>query len=230
MTTTAQAYAALRSVGATPTQASLLTAIGEAESGLNPAAVGDVALENGTWGPSVGVWQQRTLKADTGKGTARDVRYLTGDLQHQAAAALATLKSQGPTAWSTYSNKSYLAYTGSASTGAQAANAAYAQNGSWGSILGGILGGLALPGGGGSSLGGVLGGAGGDLAGSVGGSVAGSVASSLWSSIQPFALTALFALGGVALVVVGMTVLTKPVRDEVKGEATQAASMAAMVA
>lgn len=51
-------------------------AIALAESSGNPNAVGDVRLQNGTWGPSVGLWQIRSLRAETGKGTARDVNKL----------------------------------------------------------------------------------------------------------------------------------------------------------
>ena len=47
-------------------------AIALGESGGNTDAVGDVALQNGTWGPSVGLWQVRSLNAERGKGTTRD--------------------------------------------------------------------------------------------------------------------------------------------------------------
>lgn len=213
--TAAQAYSALRSVGATPTQAALLTAIGEAESGLNPSAVGDTTLQNATWGPSVGIWQIRTLKADTGKGTSRDISHLQGSVTNQAAAALSVLKSSGPSAWSTYTSGSYLKYTQTAASGATSANASYQQTGNW-------LGWLdpwtnLIPGGGSGALGGVVGSAG------------GAVASALWSSIQPFATTALFAFGGVALVVIGVTVLAKPVRDA-SNSATQQIGQTALMA
>lgn len=52
------------------------TAIALAESGGNPNAIGDVGLENATWGPSVGLWQIRSAKAETGKGSSRDVNQL----------------------------------------------------------------------------------------------------------------------------------------------------------
>jgi len=47
-------------------------AIAQLESGFNPDAVGDTGLTNDTWGPSVGLWQIRSLKAESGKGTVRD--------------------------------------------------------------------------------------------------------------------------------------------------------------
>lgn len=61
-------------------------AVADAESGLDPAKVGDVGRQTATWGPSVGLWQIRTLKAETGKGTTRDVDKLTGDPAAQARA------------------------------------------------------------------------------------------------------------------------------------------------
>lgn len=51
-------------------------AIALAESAGDPNAVGDVALQNATWGPSLGLWQIRSLKAETGKGTTRDANKL----------------------------------------------------------------------------------------------------------------------------------------------------------
>lgn len=50
-------------------------------------AIGDVSLQNATWGPSVGLWQVRTVKAETGKGTVRDYNRLIASTSAQAAAA-----------------------------------------------------------------------------------------------------------------------------------------------
>ena len=47
-------------------------AVAMAESAGNPNAVGDTTLQNATWGPSFGLWQIRSLKAESGKGTTRD--------------------------------------------------------------------------------------------------------------------------------------------------------------
>jgi len=63
-----------------------IVAIDEAESGGNPGALGDTSLEDATWGPSVGLGQIRSLKAQTGSGGVRDEQAnldpLT-NLQHQ---------------------------------------------------------------------------------------------------------------------------------------------------
>lgn len=60
----------------------------------------------------------------------------------------------------------------------------------------------------------------------LGGSIASSVAGAIWSQVQPFALTALFALGGLSLVVMGMFVTSQPIRDASKQKQDQIASLA----
>jgi murein DD-endopeptidase MepM/ murein hydrolase activator NlpD len=61
-------------------------AVARAESSLNTEARGDVGLQTEKWGPSVGLWQIRTLKAERGKGTDRDELALA-DPGRQARAA-----------------------------------------------------------------------------------------------------------------------------------------------
>lgn len=81
-------------------------AIAKAESGLNTEAVGDVALAgrkaaNGkTWGPSVGLWQIRTLVEDSGTGSDRDRKTLV-DPGRQARGAYNI--SSGGTNWKPWS-------------------------------------------------------------------------------------------------------------------------------
>lgn len=64
-----------------------MIAIAGRESAFNPGSVGDVKLQNGTWGPSVGLFQIRTLKGDTGTGSARDIARLQNNPLEQAKAA-----------------------------------------------------------------------------------------------------------------------------------------------
>lgn len=64
-----------------------IVAIGHRESGWDDTAQGDLTIQTGEWGPSVGVWQIRTLKAETGTGSDRDIAALLGHLDRQAAAA-----------------------------------------------------------------------------------------------------------------------------------------------
>jgi hypothetical protein len=83
-----------------PGKVATAVAVATAESGLNPTKKGDVALENATWGPSVGLWQVRSLKAEKGKGTTRDETKLTDPAFN--AKAMAEI-SKGGTDWGPWS-------------------------------------------------------------------------------------------------------------------------------
>ncbi len=65
--------AALFKAGARDEQLITLAALTEGESGRQLSALGDVDIQSGDWGPSRGVFQIRTLKSQTGKGTTRDI-------------------------------------------------------------------------------------------------------------------------------------------------------------
>jgi hypothetical protein len=106
--TPSQIYSLLLQGGFKPEQAKIMTAIAQAESGGNPAAVGDVGLQNGTWGPSVGLFQVRTLKAETGTNHDRDIHHLMGDVQAQVRAAF-DISDHGRNfqPWSTFTSGSY---------------------------------------------------------------------------------------------------------------------------
>lgn len=82
-----QVYNLLRQAGFSPGAAAEMTAIAIAESGLNPTIEGDVGLQNQTYGTSVGLFQVRTVRAETGKGTDRDRSALLASPARQAQAA-----------------------------------------------------------------------------------------------------------------------------------------------
>ncbi len=85
-----------------------LSATGRA--GGNPDSVGDVGLETAQWGPSVGLWQIRSINAQKGTGGQRD-EVANHDPASNARNALAI--SAGGTnwrPWSTYTTGAYLAY------------------------------------------------------------------------------------------------------------------------
>lgn len=63
---------ALHTAGARGEQLVTLAALTEGESGRRLAAVGDADIATPVWGPSYGVFQIRSLVAETGKGTTRD--------------------------------------------------------------------------------------------------------------------------------------------------------------
>ena len=107
----AQVKAAAIAGGFTSARASDLAAIAGAESDYNPNAVGDISLETAKWGPSVGLLQIRTLKADTGTGSDRDINRLQGNVSAQIHAAF-NISNGGRdfSAWSTYNDWSYLKF------------------------------------------------------------------------------------------------------------------------
>jgi hypothetical protein len=106
--TASQIYTLLLQGGFDPQQARMMTAIAQAESARNPGAIGDVALQNGTWGPSVGLFQIRTLKSETGTGSDRDIQRLMNNPAEQVKAAL-NISGGGSNyrPWSTYTNGAY---------------------------------------------------------------------------------------------------------------------------
>lgn len=99
-------------------RALILSALGMCESPVlveqaphaDADAIGDLDLMDAKWGPSVGIWQCRTLKAETGTGTHRDIERLTGNPRAQAQSALWVYRQQGYDAWTTYLNGAYKAY------------------------------------------------------------------------------------------------------------------------
>jgi LysM repeat protein len=115
--TQAQVRSLAQSVGFTAAQAEIAAAIAMAESltfkdGKQYAdfsKVGDIALQNETYGPSYGAWQVRSLKAQWGTGLVRDGSRLP-DPTFNAKSALAIFRSQGWNAWSTYTSGAYKGY------------------------------------------------------------------------------------------------------------------------
>lgn len=83
----ADVYAALIAAGFPPAAATTMTQIAGAESGYDDSVLGDTGLQTNTWGPSFGLFQIRTLKSDTGRGTDRDISRLAGSIGEQAEAA-----------------------------------------------------------------------------------------------------------------------------------------------
>lgn len=103
-------YNLARGVGFSPDQAKLMAAIALAESGGNTNAVGDQNLVSGTWGPSIGLWQIRSLHAQRGTGKERDGSRLT-DPSFNARSARIIYESQGFRAWSVYSSGAWAKHS-----------------------------------------------------------------------------------------------------------------------
>ena len=103
-------YGLARGVGLTHDQAVTATAIAWAESGLDPDAIGDLALQDATWGPSVGLWQVRSVKRQRGTGGVRDASHL-GNATFNAR-SMAAISSAGHNwePWSTYTSGAYQSH------------------------------------------------------------------------------------------------------------------------
>lgn len=85
----------------------IAVAVGIGESGLNAAAQGDTTIQTAVWGPSVGIWQIRSLKADRGTGRTRDADRLTNPFFN--ALSMASISGTGTNwrPWTIYTNGSY---------------------------------------------------------------------------------------------------------------------------
>jgi hypothetical protein len=116
--TYAQVYALARGTGLSQQQAIIATAIAAAESGLNPAAVGDTSLTNATWGPSVSLWQVRTLKADTGTGRNRDIQLVSQPGPNARAMYEISNGGRSWSPWSTYNDEKYRDFIAAATAAA----------------------------------------------------------------------------------------------------------------
>lgn len=182
-----QAYAAYRRAGFTAPAAITMTAISIGESRLDPTATGDEALADAVWGPSVGIPQIRTLRSETGKGTARDIQALRGSVRHQAEAAYQISnegRNFGP--WTVYSSGGYLQHMAAARAAAAAVGEGWAAE--------------QIPGYLGSS--GAL-----EGSGAIGAALQGVAV-----RVRDIATEGLVAVGGVVLVIVGGSVAVREAR------------------
>ena len=114
-------YAAARRAGFSAQDAVTATAIALAESGGRTTVLGDRSLTNATWGPSVGLWQIRTLNRDQNTGRTRDLtRLLRGDPTDQARAALDVFRQAGDwRPWTVFTTGAYRQYLGQAQEAAR---------------------------------------------------------------------------------------------------------------
>lgn len=103
-------YRLARGVGLTHDQAVTATAIAWAESKLDPDAVGDITLQDSYWGPSVGLWQVRSVKRQRGTGGVRDASHLSDATFN--ARSMASISGGGHNwgPWSTYNSGAYLSH------------------------------------------------------------------------------------------------------------------------
>lgn len=106
--TPADVHALAVAAGLDSDSAIIATAIAWAESNLKPNAVGDIALADVTWGPSLGLWQIRSLKADAGTGRPRDADRLFEPAFNARAMVAISAGGTNWTPWSVFKNGRYL--------------------------------------------------------------------------------------------------------------------------
>lgn len=123
MTTLTPAQIAMYAKGAGFTGEDLVTAVAIAigESGGRTDAKGDVTLQTEKWGPSIGLWQIRSLHAEKGTGGRRD-ELANYDPGHNAATAYALYKGRGYgfADWSVYNSGAYKGHLSAARAGVSA--------------------------------------------------------------------------------------------------------------
>ena len=92
-------------------QAKIMYAIVGGESNYRQEAVGDTTIQTSKWGPSVTMFQIRTLKAEKDSGSCRDIVALQASLDFSAQCAY-LISGQGTNfnPWTAYLNGSYLRY------------------------------------------------------------------------------------------------------------------------
>ena len=106
--TPAQVAAYAKQAGFIGNAAVIAVAVAMGESGLNPSAMGDTALANATWGPSIGLWQIRSLNAEKGKGTSRDATRLTDPAFNARSAYAISNGGKNWRPWTVYTTGAYL--------------------------------------------------------------------------------------------------------------------------
>ena len=107
-----------------------IVAIAKGESGFNAAAVGDVGLQDGTWGPSVGLLQVRSLESQKGTGAIRD-ELANFDPGHNAAAGW-EISSRGRKfqPWSVFTSGTYKQFLAAVRPACQSVDGTVPSNGS----------------------------------------------------------------------------------------------------
>lgn len=108
--THADVYQLARAAGLSEDAAVTATAVAAAESAFNPTAVGDESLADSTWGPSIGLWQVRSLRRDQDTGRTRDASRLTDPTFNARSMATISRKGDDFTPWTMYNNGAYRAH------------------------------------------------------------------------------------------------------------------------
>lgn len=122
MTGTEVARLALLVLG-DPAKAITAVAIAKAESNWNPSAVGDTTLTNEVWGPSLGLWQIRSLNAHYKMGWDRDAFHLKEPEFNARSMKSVSRNGTYWEPWSVYKNGRYKDHLDAATQAVRAAMA-----------------------------------------------------------------------------------------------------------
>lgn len=85
-------------------------AVALAESGGIANNVGDLGIQTSTWGPSIGLWQVRSIKAESGRGTTRDATRLADPAFNARSMAAIRSTERGWGHWSVYTSQAYRVF------------------------------------------------------------------------------------------------------------------------
>lgn len=118
-------------------EAVIATAIAVGESGLNPNAVGDTSLTTAVWGPSIGLWQVRSLKAEAGTGHSRDATRLKNPAFNARSMALISNFGTNWSPWSVFTSGAYRKHIDAVEAAVKAGGGAGAAGAGGGVIAGG---------------------------------------------------------------------------------------------
>ncbi len=88
----------------------IMVAVAKGESMWDSSAVGDVTLQDSTWGPSIGLWQIRSMKAELGTGSARDATKLEDPVYNGQSAWSISEQGTKFSPWSIYNRGTYRQY------------------------------------------------------------------------------------------------------------------------
>lgn len=119
--TPAQIAAYASSAGLSGTALEIAVAIALGESGGKTDAVGDTALQNATWGPSIGLWQIRSLRAQSGTGQSRDASRLKDPKFNAQSMMEISGGGKNWKPWSVYTSGAYIRHLDAARKAAKSA-------------------------------------------------------------------------------------------------------------
>ena len=189
----AQVYSLARDAGLSPANAVTATAIAMAESGLRTDAVGDTTITTGTWGPSVGLWQVRSLKAEAGTGRSRDATRLTEPAFNARAMVAISGGGDNWRPWSVFTSGAFRSKVPQVAAIAPALEAQAKASGGWKGLVEAVTGGV------------------GDVGGAIVASAAGLNPFAGWQDdVQGIALKIAAVAAAGALIVVGLLRLVTP--------------------